>query len=467
MNEKNEPNKVPEQLEFVVDSTEPSEGKQAETKPASVPQEEEVRKAVGDVDSKRNLESLASTDLEAEKVGKIVENRQSQSSQRKSQSKSPRANTKPEDLHPGELDFELKLRFKKILWAMGHYARIDVKVASYGEYLEMGRRDGIAELTDIDVWGLNFHDDFQVNNIVVDCKNGEKVSPAGRIFWIKGLMEYVGNARGYMVMGKKVIPTHLRETANRFNISLMDGKNLIVLERMYDIDRFKDLEVFSGNYISQSDKISDKSIKELLDYRKYNYWIDEDHTKLHNVIGILSSHASKLSGQNKNHQVVVLDLIGLFTIALFKLCNFIVRTTVSDIKMGTLLFLYNGAYNLDKYVTVTELFEKILKNAASNYGDIQKFLDYKPVFFDDLVELCITIIRRPNESKDILRYIDAAIYCNLYPTKLQKKSLKEVFGAQYNEITAKLMFDIVDFINKNTKIDKRLIPKSVILGNQG
>ncbi|WP_088227115.1 hypothetical protein [Desulfosporosinus sp. FKB] len=364
-----------------------------------------------------------------------------------------------------DLDMQLKIKFKQILWQMGHYARIDVKIAGYGEQEQSGRRDGIGELTDVDVLGINVHDDFQIEPIIVDCKNGENVSPSNRLYWLKGVMESLDSTRGYLVMGKKTIPSHLREVANKLNVSLMDGKNLVALERIYNINELDGINIFSEELFLKQEQISEKQIAELLNYRKYHYWISEDHTNLHNILSLLSKYADKLNPLNKNHQIIVMDLIILLTISIFKACSYVIRTSLSDVKHGVLLFLYNGIYNLDKYSSVLAIVDKIFEKTARNYDQIRKMIDTKPRFFDNLVELCITLLRRPNEAKDILRYMDIIIYSTLLPQKSEKKSIREVLGNDFNELTTKLMFDLFDFVEKTTRIDTRLIPRKQIYGD--
>lgn len=362
-----------------------------------------------------------------------------------------------------ELDMELKIKFKKILWKMGHYGRIDVKIASYGEYENIGRRDGIGELTDIDVWGFSVQDNFQIKNIAIDCKNGENISPSSRLFWLKGIMEYIGNSSGYLVMGKKSIPSYLKETSGKLDITLMDWKNIESLNRIYATSDIDSLEVFSEDLFYKQERITEKAINELLSYRKYQYWIDEDHTKIHNIINLLKKYANKLTSNNKNHQIIVADFTILFTIALFNLCSYIMKTSLSDVKTGVLLFLYNGTYNLDKYLSVLDIVNKILKATAKNYDELLAILDYKPDFYESLVELCITILRRPHESRNLLRYMDAVLYSIVMPKKEDKKSLKTIFGNEYNEITVKLMFDIFDFIEKSTGLKEKLFPRQTII----
>ncbi|WP_338541582.1 hypothetical protein [Paenibacillus tundrae] len=402
----------------------------------------------------------------------IEENFKSLTSQQKSNSTSPKRSSSyrknapptPRNKQPAELDMELKISFKKILWNMGYYGRIDVKMASFGEYENVGRRDGIGEITDIDVWGFSIQEDFQISNLIVDCKNGENVSPSNRIFWLKGIMEHVGNSKGYMVMGKKVIPTNLREIGDRFNISLMDGKNITALERIYSIDLIENTEIFSEENFHKQERISEKSINELLDYRKYHYWMDGDHTKIHNTLNLLTKYSEKLYPTNKNHQMLSIDFAILLTIAIFNLCSYIMRTSLSDVRTGALIFLYDGVYNLDKYKSVLELVNNIFKSTVNNYEELKQFLDFKPSFFESLVELCITILRRPRESKDLLRYMDVVMYSVIMPKKEDKKSIKDVFGDDYNEITVKLMFDIFDFIQENTGLNKMMFPRNIIMG---
>ncbi|RJX39590.1 hypothetical protein D3P09_09245 [Paenibacillus pinisoli] len=160
----------------------------------------------------------------------------------------------------------------------------------------------------------------------------------------------------------------------------------------------------------------------------------------------------------------MVDYVILFTIAMFKLCSYILRTCLSDVKTGTLLFLYDGAYNLDKYMSVLDMVNKRFKSTVKNYDELREYLDYKPRFFESLVELCITILRRPKESKDILRYMDVVMYTVIFPKKEARKSSRMFFGNEYNEITAKLMFDIFDFLHNNTGISNRMLPRNAILG---
>lgn len=392
------------------------------------------------------------------KVEKNKDIMKTKSPKKTHQNSSSNSKTKTEE----EQDIELKILFKKILWQMGHYGRIDVKIAGYGDQALSGRRDGIGELTDIDVLGISFYDDFQVGNIIIDCKNGEKVSPSNRLFWLKGVMESIGNSRGYLVMGKKIIPSYLREMAKKFNVSLMDGNNITAFKRIYNIDQVDTMNIFSKELFYKQERITDKSIAELLEYRKYHYWIDEEHTRIHNLLSLLSKNANNLKQDNKNHQAVVMDFCILFTIVLIKICSYIMQTSLSNPKIGVIIYLYNGRYNLDKYMSVLDLFGRIFEATAQNYEEIRKVIDYRPPFYQALVELCINILRRPKESKDILRYMDIALYSSILPGKDEKQSVKDVLQDNFNEITNKLMFDIFDFIQNNTGINKQLIPRKII-----
>jgi hypothetical protein len=48
------------------------------------------------------------------------------------------------------------------------------------------------DATDIDVVGILFTPPFQIHKIICDCKNKQKSKPYERIFWAKGLAQFVG-----------------------------------------------------------------------------------------------------------------------------------------------------------------------------------------------------------------------------------------------------------------------------------
>jgi hypothetical protein len=70
----------------------------------------------------------------------------------------------------GDRDLSFKLRMQAILWRLGYYTRIGVKVASYSEQpaSEDRRKLPLAELTDIDVLGIRCDADYTISYAVAD-----------------------------------------------------------------------------------------------------------------------------------------------------------------------------------------------------------------------------------------------------------------------------------------------------------
>ena len=60
------------------------------------------------------------------------------------------------------------------------------------------------DITDVDVLGIKYTYPFEKKVIICDCKNKVKPKPFERIFWTKGLGEYVGVDDEYIALGSEV-----------------------------------------------------------------------------------------------------------------------------------------------------------------------------------------------------------------------------------------------------------------------
>ena len=58
------------------------------------------------------------------------------------------------------------------------------------------------DITDVDVLGIKYTYPFEKKVIICDCKNKVKPKPFERIFWTKGLGEYVGVDDEYIALPK-------------------------------------------------------------------------------------------------------------------------------------------------------------------------------------------------------------------------------------------------------------------------
>ena len=71
-------------------------------------------------------------------------------------------------------DFSQKVRFQKILWAMGCWSRIEIPIVIY-EDDNKNERLQKHYLTDIDVYGEVIQPDFSVTKSIGDCKSGKNI----------------------------------------------------------------------------------------------------------------------------------------------------------------------------------------------------------------------------------------------------------------------------------------------------
>ncbi|MFS0892379.1 hypothetical protein [Peribacillus frigoritolerans] len=360
-----------------------------------------------------------------------------------------------------EHDKDLKILFKKIFWEMGHYSRLDVKLGSFGEP-EGKIQEGVMELTDADVLGVFLDNDFKLSYSTCECKNGKNISLSKLLFWTKGVMEFLGSdTKGYLVLGQLSIPSHIREMGNRLNITLMDMTNIKGFSILYNTDKLSG-NMFDFDAFQYIQSVSDKTLGDLFNYRKYHFWISKHNTNILNIINMLRENRLKLNSDSKEHQILITDLVTLFTISLFDLCSYLVRVNISNPKETVIAYLFDGVYNLKKYNKVVNMMDNILKKSVDNYDEIQHILTVVPDYYNDLLDLVVRIIKRPNESKNILKYFDIILYESVYPKKYLKQNILSYLGEEkFDHVTYKLVTDIVDFIVGTTEIDKKLVPLDV------
>ena len=88
-------------------------------------------------------------------------------------------------------DLPLKLRVGSTLATSGYYTRINVGLSARSAR-------GLADVTDVDVLAVRYDTSFAPSAIGVSCKSGasKALSPAREVFYLKGVLDYLGAGVG-------------------------------------------------------------------------------------------------------------------------------------------------------------------------------------------------------------------------------------------------------------------------------
>lgn len=302
-------------------------------------------------------------------------------------------------------DIFLKLRMRKILFAEGYWTPLEVDLSQY----EPEPRGGIRRrsLTDLDVLGVKYDRLLAPDIVVVDCKSG-KVSDANRLFWLKGVRDYFGATQAYLV--RPQVDMHARAIAPKLGLRVLSEAELGDIEKALsvrfigvpidDIDIQDKIEYMWASFnirIEQSTSGEDRILKRIKSYLDYSFWYMENPKNLLRIVDEFSSISFFLDEKNERHKLIAYMGLERFVYSALSVASTIQSQGLSDIPRFSRLIIHGGTAEIRSKERVFELLRRV---------GIQENLD--PEWFEEGVEFMGRLIRNPDGSSDVLRYIQAA-----------------------------------------------------------
>jgi hypothetical protein len=343
-----------------------------------------------------------------------------------------------------DADMPQKVRAARLLWHLGYVCPIEVAVtANEVAYGQLKRSD----LTDIDVLGIKFEKDLSWHTVIADCKSG-KESASSRLFWMRGVMEFFGAERGYLVMPR--IGSESREMALRLAISLLDTDNLAKYEKDKQLDRvrwFNDVTYTAykrswGYRLAKGKEATseEKMLMKFYAFFSYRYWYHAEYlnvlqtiTAFRDVAGVLD----QLPDQQKT-KVAAYNGLTLLAISLLKMCGSVIATKSGEIHNEVRRYIFGGAANAIERSNVMKALGKVAG---------EKF-KLEPEYYDDLLELANRLIVFSDHASEMARY--SQLILNLNVLSSQSENLSEALGVSFQVDTLKLLKDTAEFLCKAT-----------------
>jgi len=355
-------------------------------------------------------------------------------------------------------DLELKIRLSNILYSLGYYTRLAVKLAEYTS--EKGQP---LELTDLDVVGIKTHPDLTFDWVVADCTSLKAVirSPIQRVFWLKGVMDFFNASRGYLALSTaNQISESQRVVASRLGITILNEENLSNLERRVlnkDISKLKLAETASWNYFEGNLTTLAKDVSSLLDFRKHYYWMNRSHQNLHALVSILSKKSSSLDSKNPLHKALVLDLLILFSLSLLQMSSFVLQTNPEDPKQELRVYFYGGYKELEMRETIAENIKKFLGGTLPRQETLlEQNLKLDPDYLPQLFELAYRLLNKPIDASQIPQYLQMVLF---EKTLYQQKNTDGVkyLDQNFTDVTKKLARDMASLFLHATGLSDKML----------
>lgn len=354
-------------------------------------------------------------------------------------------------------DFELKIRLNNILWSLGCYTRLEVKLAEYSV-----QRKIPMELTDLDVLAIRILPEFGIDYLVADCTTNEDAikSPVQRVFWLKGVMDFFGASKGYLSLGtKNPIPEVQRIVAYKLGVTVLDENNLSNLEKRVvtqDALQLQSSKPGSWLYFENNLTTLSKGMTALLNFRKHNYWINQPHQNLHALISLVTKYKKLFDEANRLQKALVLDLLTLFTLSLLQMSAYVFRINPENPEMELKAYFYGGYAEMKRRQIIVENIQKLMQNIPKQGSLFNQNRQLDPDYLPNLFDVGFRLLNKPSDSSQILRYLQVVLFeKTLYRGENQNGI--NYLQTEFSDITKKLTKDIAKFFCNATGLSEKML----------
>jgi hypothetical protein len=252
----------------------------------------------------------------------------------------------------------------------------------------------------VDVLAMRYDVSFAASMIGVSCKSGasKALSPAREVFYLKGVLDYLGASLGVVAFSQKPIASHLRDLGRRLNVLVLaqaevDDWCKSLVNGLPDCGYFQ--EAGYGQYLNSWSRIGANG---LFDYLSADYWFHFDFWNLQNVVGHFRKIASRLTGKEPWHGVVVLDAAAHLCLTIFDLCRQIRLLGPSSITEVTSAYLFGGATSFKARRDLYSKVQQLLSSTGVLTAKGPSLPSLEPPYTGGLAELAIRFIDRPQAA---------------------------------------------------------------------
>lgn len=343
-------------------------------------------------------------------------------------------------------DFGQKVRFQKILWAMGCWVRIEIPIVIYEDDDKKQKKH---YLTDIDVYGEIIQPDFSVVKTIGDCKSGRNVKIFERLFWLRGVKDYLNAEQAYLI--KPSISSKAKILMPKLSVKGVDNRSLDGIEKIYHAS---DVTLFSNDYyIARGNIIINlqDEYKKIYDYINTRYWFTDSNVSMRTLMTMLKKKEfyNSFKKDNKMHRFLLLEICIMLSRTLIDCCKYVMTRDIANIEQSVMEYIHGGVdgYN-NKMQMIREMSITIKETFGSNA--VENKILVIPEYFNEMLRLIIILIGEASNIKDVIRYMEVMQHEIL----LEKEfDYSKIIGLPYSSVGHKLSKDIISFYLRVNKID--------------
>lgn len=329
------------------------------------------------------------------------------------------------------------------------------------------------DATDIDVLGITFTGLFQEQRIICDCKNKARSKPHERIFWAKGLGDFVKASAVYVALNKT--KSEIIKFASKSDVKIITSE----MVNTY-------LEHIPGDIDNSNITYQDKEIKSSL---KSNIGLNDifmNYKKLYlsynpyssiNIILTYLENISKIMNYNKNNEntyrvirYLACELTIILSLQFMRICSDVLGFSENERRehIKTKLTFGDSKPNVTHRILkdASDLANEIIKSSIPNSLSFSKMnLDdiNPPSYTEDLIGLVERALLRPN----MYLYLPQTLNNLLIEQGLEREDHINMTGQSFQYYQGrKAAQNILSFVRVHCNINWKQIWESLKINKQ-
>jgi len=350
----------------------------------------------------------------------------------------------------------LEYRMKKLLYYRGFLARRNLSLRSYF-YPET------VDVTDIDVLGIRFSDNFHPELVICECKSGEGNGTVDRILWLLGLSRYF-TATSTMIV-RRTIPAKIKNFASEVGVTPIDFERLEELEKSgkslsewigsfdyqyYDARRLQYYHTIKG----------DPGLSKVYWFVRSRFWYTDNSTRLKQLITALELISNNLGSEASKW--LLYESSVLLSVAIIYLCRDTYPLSAKERPEYIANVLTTGLGSPEVAKKILEATYGVVASIIKEKSGETPYIDDKflrispPEYTESLIDLVERLTQRPKISVEVPRFLDLVCYEYLLKEKeIDQKKVEEIFPSD-TDLIAKMSKNVLKFI-----IDKKNVPEKI------
>lgn len=338
----------------------------------------------------------------------------------------------------------------------GFFSRRDLTIRSYFY------PDSV-DVTDIDVIGVRFSDNFQPEVTICECKSGRNSGTVDRILWMKGLSNYLKADNS--MLAKPEIKSKIKNFANELGVIPVDST---LLEEMEKNNAIPDEWLGSFDYDNYETKLRNyylfirtkPKLSKVYWFLKSSFWFENNITRLKQCLTALDVLVKQEETESKKW--LIYESTILFSVSMIWLCHETKSFTNIERENYISDMLTTGLGSKDKAKKILDATFGVIAALMKEKGVEPSLIEYEnlqltpPEYTKPLIDLIERCNNNPKEAIQVPRFLDFICYEFLMKeTEIDLDKLKKLFPDSI-DLIAKLTKNIVNFV-----MDQKNVPQNL------